>query len=203
MPRTRTVPEELGQKLLSSADDFLASFDDVRMEDIAEASGGPRATLYYYFDGKGDILRFLFNAILVHYGAELGRAVDEEGADTRHRVASFVQTLLQLIAARPATAQAVLGNLGQISKFSNMRDELDRSLAAPVRRVLQEGVERGEVGPIDITIAATTIYSAVSSAALGLVFDESLDVDVLSRTLMAVLWDGIGASAHAPDAQRA
>ena len=50
----RAVPEALAGKLTAAAGDFAPSFDEVRMEDIAAASGVPRATLYYYFAGKDD-----------------------------------------------------------------------------------------------------------------------------------------------------
>ena len=38
--------------------------DATKMEDIAAATGVPKATLYYYFEGKEDILAFLFAEIL-------------------------------------------------------------------------------------------------------------------------------------------
>ncbi len=39
------------------------------MEDLAEVTGVPKATLYYYFEGKEAILAHLFGQFL----AELGR----------------------------------------------------------------------------------------------------------------------------------
>ena len=47
----------MAAKLLASAA-RLTDMADVRMDDIAQASGIPRATLYYYFEGKDDILAF-------------------------------------------------------------------------------------------------------------------------------------------------
>ena len=75
----RPVPEGLAAKLTSAASDLALSFDEVRMEDIATASGIPRATLYYYFAGKEDILAFLLRSLLDDVAAEVQGAVSADG----------------------------------------------------------------------------------------------------------------------------
>ena len=68
----RRLPPGMREKVLAAAELFAeAGLDGTKMEDVAAATGVPKATLYYYFDGKGDILAFLFVEIL----DELGRAV--------------------------------------------------------------------------------------------------------------------------------
>ena len=44
---SRSVPAPMADKLLATAGELALSWDEVRTEDIAEASGIPRATLYY------------------------------------------------------------------------------------------------------------------------------------------------------------
>ena len=191
MSRARKVPDGVAEKLIRSADSFVTTFESARMEDIAQASGIPRATLYYYFDGKSEILAFLFHAVLVDFGEKVGLPADD-GADTRTRVASIVRGHLELIAANPAVAQLILSNLGQINKLPDMATEVDHWFFAPIRRVLEDGVRRGEVGPIDVATAATSIYASISICALAAVFEGLLDVEVLSKNLTNVLWSGIG-----------
>src|SRR5688572_6308330 len=48
---TREIPKPLAEKLTAAASSFGDAFEEARMHDIAEASGIPRATLYYYFPG--------------------------------------------------------------------------------------------------------------------------------------------------------
>ena len=54
----------MADKLLATAGELALSWDEVRTEDIAEASGIPRATLYYYFSSKDEILQFLLTRML-------------------------------------------------------------------------------------------------------------------------------------------
>ena len=58
----REEADALADKLTTAAAGFAVAFEDIRMEDIASAIGIPRATLYYYFAGKDDVLAFLLAA---------------------------------------------------------------------------------------------------------------------------------------------
>ena len=55
----KDVPQELGQQILVAAESYGTSFDDVTMDEIAIATGVPRATLYYHFRSKEQGLAFL------------------------------------------------------------------------------------------------------------------------------------------------
>lgn len=69
----RELPAGMRVKMLAAAELFAEfGLDATKMEDIAAATGVPKATLYYYFAGKEDILTFLFNEIL----DEIARATD-------------------------------------------------------------------------------------------------------------------------------
>ena len=68
----REVPEGIVERLDGAASVFAdRGFDQTRIEDLAEATGIPRATLYYYFAGKEDILAWLLRRML----AEMAEAV--------------------------------------------------------------------------------------------------------------------------------
>ncbi|SUA03873.1 transcriptional regulatory protein [Mycolicibacterium fortuitum] len=56
----RAVPAAVAEKLYAATDLIAArGLQNTKIEDIATASGVPKATLYYYFKGKDDILAFL------------------------------------------------------------------------------------------------------------------------------------------------
>ena len=57
----KKIPEDLADKLYSVSDRFLAQGQDVRIDQVAADVGIPRATLYYYFSGKDDLVTFLMN----------------------------------------------------------------------------------------------------------------------------------------------
>ena len=65
----RTLPDGMREKVLVAAELFADfGLDATKMEDVAATTGVPKATLYYYFEGKEDILAFLFVEILDEVG---------------------------------------------------------------------------------------------------------------------------------------
>ena len=56
----RQVPAKLASKLYGAAE-LIAErgLADAKVDEIADAAGIPKATLYYYFSGKDEVLAFL------------------------------------------------------------------------------------------------------------------------------------------------
>jgi AcrR family transcriptional regulator len=198
----RKVPPNLARKLVSSADSFATTFDDCRMDDIAQASGIPRATLYYYFAGKDEILAFLLDAMLADFSRRVEAAIEPIG-DIRTRLATLIRVQLELLAASPAAAQVLVANLGRVGKLPDIGTAIDDALIAPISRLLAEGVRRGEVGDIDVRTIAGATYGAVTIAGLhAVVMEGTLDVRQLVDHLVNLVWNGIGTSSGAHRASR-
>jgi AcrR family transcriptional regulator len=72
-----------GQQAVGAADVIANSgLANTTIEDIATASGVPKATLYYYyyyFTGKEDILSFLLRDSLAVLAGEVAHAADSPG----------------------------------------------------------------------------------------------------------------------------
>ena len=53
----RKIPRQISDRLPAAADLFAEKgLNDSKIEDVAAVTGVPKATLYYYFAGKEDIL---------------------------------------------------------------------------------------------------------------------------------------------------
>ena len=77
----RTVPAHTAVKLSVAAELFADhGVEQTKIEDIAAATGIPKATLYYYFAGKEEILAFLFRDTLNRVADEVAIAVESEGS---------------------------------------------------------------------------------------------------------------------------
>ncbi len=109
---SRTVPASMADKLLATAGELAPSWDDVRTDDIAEASGIPRATLYYYFSSKDEILQFLLTRMLQRLTEAVVAAEDPE-SPVPERLAAVVRAQLAHLGEFPATAQLLTANLGK------------------------------------------------------------------------------------------
>jgi TetR/AcrR family transcriptional regulator len=191
----REVPEAIAGKLTEAADAFASSFEDLRMDDIARASGIPRATLYYYFSGKDDILGFLFAVMLSEIRAGLAAAAGG-GGSVQERLGGLVRALLAQLATRPAAAQLLLTNLGRAGKLPDMAAGLQEAAFAPFERVVSDGVRSGELGTPDVAVTAVALFGAVCIAGLrALVTEGSVDEGRLGATLGALFWTGLAASA--------
>jgi AcrR family transcriptional regulator len=198
--RPRRVPAGLADKLTTAASGFAVSFDDVGMEDIASASGIPRATLYYYFAGKDDVLGFLLRSMLDDLRESVAVALDA-GGDARNRLAAVVRAQLAHLAANPAASQLLLMNLGRAGRLGDIATGIDTGFHAPVRRVLADGVASGELVDLDVELTASAFYGAVTIVGLrSLVITGGVDVDAITERLFPVFWSGV--TAHRPATRR-
>jgi AcrR family transcriptional regulator len=197
----RRVPAALAAKLVTAFDRLGASFDDVRMDDLAEASGIPRATLYYYFAGKDDVLCFLLDASLEELASQLATPA---GDDTRSRLRDILHRQLVHFAGRPALAQLLTLNLGKAGKLSDMTVAADRGFVGPIRQVLDDGIRAGEVrDSIDLASVPSAISGAVYTLAMRtLVRDASIDPSALADTLIDLFWGGLQPGPPADDTAR-
>jgi TetR/AcrR family transcriptional regulator len=197
----REVPEAIARKLTAAAGAFAASFEDLRMDDIARSSGIPRATLYYYFSGKDDILGFLFAAMLSEIRVSLAAAAGASGS-VRDRLGGLVRALLGHMAARPAAAQLLLTNLGRAGKLPDMAAGLQAAAYDPFASVVADGVRSGELQCEDVALTAVALFGAVCIAGLqALVTEGHVDERRLATTLEGLFWSGLAAEA-APTAAR-
>ena len=61
----RKLPAKLASQLYGAAELIAESgLDGTKIEDIAEATGIPKATIYYHLDGKNAVLEFLLGELL-------------------------------------------------------------------------------------------------------------------------------------------
>src|SRR3977135_2591763 len=101
----RAVPEGITERLEASARVFADhGFDQTRIEDLAEATGIPRATLYYYFAGKEDILAWLLRRMLDDMAEAVAAAIAGPGT-ARQRMEAVVRAKIDVMARHPATCR--------------------------------------------------------------------------------------------------
>lgn len=138
----RPVPEDMAVKLEAAANSLGASFDDVRIDEIAELSGIPRATLYYDFRGKDEILASLLRSALADLVAAAAHAVGGPG-DAAERLSDLIAAQLGHLGGRPGTSRLLIASLGKAGRLPEIAAQLDAGFHGPVRKLLREGVDDG------------------------------------------------------------
>ena len=90
----RTVPTSIAAKLPRAAE-LIAErgLDQTKIEELAEVTGIPKATLYYYFAGKEEILVFLLRDLLTQVADAVAIGAESEGT-AAERLAMVVRAQL-------------------------------------------------------------------------------------------------------------
>jgi AcrR family transcriptional regulator len=188
----REVPAQIADRLPAAAALFAErGLNDTKIEDVAAATGVPKATLYYYFAGKEAILAFLLEDVLHVIAREVSSVLDSggSGADRLRRV---IAAQLRVMAQRPASCRALIGELGRAARMPVIADKIGTAYLQPVEVLLHAGAADGSLAVTDARAAATALFGAVTITALTyLVTGEPLDEDLLTCTIDDVLFSGL------------
>jgi TetR/AcrR family transcriptional regulator len=191
----RVVPDSIAERLDAAARVFADhGFDQTRIEDVAEATGVPRATLYYYFAGKEDILAWLLRRMLAEMAEAVAGAAGGPGT-ARDRMEAVVRAKIGVMARHPATCRALMADLGRAGRIPEIAAAIQEAFHQPVRRLLTEGEADGTLRPVgDQETTASAVYGAVTTAAAHyLVADNRVDTDRVAAEVTTFLLSGLGA----------
>ena len=186
----KNPPEELAQKLLETSEEFAGTGFDVSIDDVAAASGIPRATLYYYFSGKDDLLTFFINDKLERVATAIGKAAAAEGPVT-DRLRGVIKAVVASMAEYPSLCLELPQAVSQAGRYNDVAATSERVVMAPLRELLIEGRATGELVVPDIQTATTALGGAVMhTCMMHTVMHGSIDAEALGDELSRMLVEG-------------
>lgn len=191
----RTVPSQIAARLPAAAELFAdRGLDSTKIEDVAAATGIPKATLYYYFSGKEEILAFLLNDALLRVADEVAIAVQSHDTAAQ-RLTDVISAQLRVMADQPAVCRALVGDLGRAGRMPAIAEAINAAYYQPVEALLLEGAADGtlreQAHPEAVAMA---IFGAVTISALSyLVTNQPLDEPRLARAVADLILDGLRA----------
>ena len=185
-------PDDLVEKLIGASDSFGGTGLDISMDDVAQAADVPRATLYYYFSGRDDLINFYLTHKLESVSTAMQKAVASEGAVV-DRFAAVVGAMLHAMAAQPALCTELPEALRRArSTFSEVAMKADVVMRQPLRDLLIEGRASGELQVDDVDVAIDAVLGAVGQVALiRLQMNGELDADSVGHQLVPLLLNGV------------
>jgi TetR/AcrR family transcriptional regulator len=189
----REIPAQISERLPAAAQLFAErGLNDTKIEDIAAATGVAKATLYYYFAGKEDILAFLLHDSLDQIANEVSAIAETDGTGAQ-RLHGVITDQLRLMAERPAVCRALIGELGRAGRMPVIADMISTAYYQPVETLLRAGAADGSLVAVDNTrAAAIALFGAVTTSALTyLITDDALDEDLVARTIHDLLFVGL------------
>jgi AcrR family transcriptional regulator len=166
--KVRQIPAKLATRLYGAAE-LIADrgLADAKIDEIADAAGIPKATLYYYFSGKDEILAFLLADVLELIAGEVGTAVSAPGS-ARERLESAVEAQLRVMLEHPAVCRALVGDLGRATRLPELAMALQTAFHQPIEDLLAEGVSDGTLRGVEHPgVVALSIFGAITVAGLS------------------------------------
>lgn len=180
MPRTAT---DTHAAVLAAALEVFAraGVQAARLEDVAAAAGVTRATLYYHFHGKDDLIAALVDRAISQLAREVAAA--QTGP-----VRDLVTVQLRVYAADRDLYRLLLTELWGSVDPREMFDRIEGEVLAPVTACIERAIAAGEIRAIDSRIAALAVYGQTAAVALGHILnDEPFDLDALDAEVGALV----------------
>jgi AcrR family transcriptional regulator len=177
-------------------------FAATRLDDVAARAGITKGTLYLYFHSKEDLFKAVVRQELVPNieRAELmvANAAVPSLVLLEQLVGLFSQIIGSPLSAIPKLVLTEAGNFPDLARFY-LEEVVDRGKTL-LRRVLERGVEAGELRPIDTESAVMCIVAPLLVGALWRHSFERhagrpLDIEALCRTHLDLLRRGLAAEA--------
>jgi hypothetical protein len=135
--------------------------------------------------------RFALDALVTDVAKRVGAEL-EAGGDTRQRLDGIVRMVLELPIRTPGASRLLVVNLGRAGTLREVAGAFDGAVVAPIRRLLDEGIQRGEIAEVDVPTTAVALFGAVVMVGMARVIrEESVDTTALAESLVQLVWKGI------------
>lgn len=194
MAKSSTIRhQQVAEDILAKAADL---FDDLgygrtSLQDIADAVGIARPSLYHYFKSKEEIL-----ALIVERTTESRLLIAEElrrmEAPPQVRLSALIRQLGRAIVENPIGLRLTLSNAGSLPPEVQQRSARSRRVMFELLvEILNEGMDAGVLRPMDARQSAAIIIAAIT----GLQYEEiggvRIDPDSSASLLEQLLVLGI------------
>jgi AcrR family transcriptional regulator len=183
-------PADLAERLWQVSDRFLALGSELKVDELAELTGVPRATIYYYFSGKEYVLAFLLAQKVQRASVIVAEAAAGPGTPS-DRLQRVFRAMLQQMADHPALCTRLICWMTSPTA-GQLVIEAQSSLMAPLRALFLEGQAGGEfAAEIDPVDATTAVMGALSMVAMHHTVNGDFDPHVVADTVIPWLLDGL------------
>jgi AcrR family transcriptional regulator len=189
----RPLPDELADRIDLAAPVFADNgLDATRIDDLAKATGIPRATLYYYFPGKEHILAHLLSRTLRQMTTKLSDVAAEPGTG-RERLARLVREHLVFIGEHGPTYRLLFAELGRAASLVDIAAGVDLAILSPIRQALRDGNNDGSLRVDDVSAASSVVYGTVLVTGMQhLLLGNKGDLGDRAEAVSKVILRGIG-----------
>jgi len=194
--RLRLQTDERREQLLELGIQLFSArrYEDISIEDVAEAAGISKGLLYHYFASKDDVLRTIF---VENWGALIARfrAVEASAEPAPEKLEGIAKILLRTWRNDPALVTVMVREVARSPQLQDRVDEV-REAFAIVQRVIEEGQAAGDFrSDLDARLASWIFYGGLEEVLTGWVLgqlpDSEDDVARAERTAIEIALRGL------------
>jgi TetR/AcrR family transcriptional regulator len=191
----RPVPEAIAAKVMAAAELFAErGLDGTKMSEILTATGIPRATLYYYFEGKEAVFSYMCTVVFDAFEESLSAAFNSPGSGAE-RLSRVIRAQIDFHATYRVALQAIHLDLGRAARRPEIGKRSLRAYLRPMIRLFEEGAADGSLRAVATPRAtATAILGGITIAAeQTLRSADDTAVSALHEEMVALFVQGVAA----------
>jgi AcrR family transcriptional regulator len=189
--RTRAHAAAVRERIVAAALDQLAEggYASAAVVRVAERAGVATGTVYRHFPSKGDLFAEVFRRASQREVDVLAAVAAGPAAE---RLAAMVEAFVRRALAAPVRAYALIAEPVDPAVEAE-RLVFRRAYADLFAAALRDGVERGELRPLDADLTATAIVGALAEALVGPLARRQTDPDALVAGLQSFVLSAVRA----------
>lgn len=184
--------------ILDAARDLVSEggFATAQVSEVARRAGVATGTIYRYFSSKEELCRQIFREVSSQEMDRLaGIAASNEPA--RARLVEVLRTFAGRAVRGRRLAYALLAEPVD-ANLAEERAFFRRTHAEIFARILEDGIEAGDLPPMNVRIAAACIAGAIPTALIGPLAPQSHELDEdperIVDEIVAFCLAGVGAA---------
>ena len=185
---------DLRQQILFTAKNLFIQqgYHGLSMRQIAETIGVSKAALYYHFRDKEELLLAILDSYLDEIEAELQR-IQKEQTDARQRIRAMVEMILLQPANQRAVIRLSSQEMAQLSLPARQAfdQSYHRKFIDRIRSIFWEGMQSGELRPVDPTVAAWALLGMMYPYFYPAHSSDLLPPVEVSEHLVKIFLDGV------------
>jgi AcrR family transcriptional regulator len=164
-------------------------YENTTFQKIADRCGITRTTLYIYFKNKKDIFSYSIKLLLANFDADIKPIRSDPSLGSVEKITRILLEIFRHLEINRRLLSVILDYLLHVSskKSINTEQRVQRRILK-LRHILAslviEGVNSGELKPVDIKTMDDYLYSFVEAAIFRLVILQKETVDDLRKTVI-------------------
>jgi AcrR family transcriptional regulator len=187
--------DNIRESIVNAASDIFSkySYKKTTMDDIAQALGKGKSSIYYYFRNKEEIFQAVLEQEVIILKSKLKKAVEKEDQH-KEKLKAYIITRMKGFETMLNFYNAVKNEyLAQFEFIERIRFKYDEEEIATIQEILEEGIKKGDFNIEDPYLASIAIVTSMKGFEIPLYIKEKRGQYLGQRVdkLLKILFEGI------------